>query len=384
MTDGNASLTVVVTGGSGCLGLAIIQCLQERLPRVLIHVLDISIPVTNNKSISGIEFHQVDICSANRVSELITKIQPRVVLHTAALIPSAAKRLGVGNDGIKRVNVQGTQNVLDAAKKAGSVDAFVYTSSCDVVKGDSWGNLINANERMASVHKFDETYPETKVPIQPYRSRLQANFYQAIAEHIVLSSASSSFKAAAIRTHGIIGANDNNIVPLLATAPRGISLGPGTNLYDFSSASNVALAHVLAVENLLSPKTEATKSANGKAFFVTDQRPLPMKRIMEMIWECLDTDRIENEKGKDQKLKIFIPVRLAYAIIWVLSLLAQVLGKKPWISTNELGDSLSVRYFDNSRAREVLGYVPESKLEEAIRDACRTYKAREGKGIVKS
>jgi sterol-4alpha-carboxylate 3-dehydrogenase (decarboxylating) len=202
---------------------------------------------------------------------------------------------------------------------------------------------------------------------------------QAIAEHIVLSSASSSFKATAIRSHGIIGSNDNNIVPLLATAPRGISFGPGTNLYDFSSASNVALAHVLAVENLLSSSVEAAKSANGKAFFVTDGRPLPMRKIMEMIWECLDHDQIQSKTGKNQPSPFVIPVGLAYSIIWFLSSLAKALGQKPWISAGELGDSVSVRYFDNSRARDVLGYVPESKLEESIQAACRTYKTKQGK-----
>jgi sterol-4alpha-carboxylate 3-dehydrogenase (decarboxylating) len=197
---------------------------------------------------------------------------------------------------------------------------------------------------------------------------------------MVLSSASSSFKATAIRTHGIIGPNDSNIVPLLATAPRDVSLGPGTNLYDFSSARNVALAHVLAVENLLCSPAEASKSANGKAFFVTDQRPLPMRRVLEMIWECLDYDQVQNETEEFQAPKFVISIRLAYGIIWTLSFIANLVGKKPWISTSELGDSVSVRYFNNSRARDVLGYVPESKLEDSIRAACRTYKATQRKG----
>jgi sterol-4alpha-carboxylate 3-dehydrogenase (decarboxylating) len=167
-----ASLKVVITGGSGCLGLATIQCLHDRLPQALIDVLDISIPVLNDRRASGEEYHQIDICDATAISELITKIQPQVIIHTAALIPSAAKRLGVGDAGLKSVNVQGTQNVLDAAKRAGSVVAFVYTSSCDVVKGNSWVALANADENITPPQRFDAVYPETKVLIPSHSSRM--------------------------------------------------------------------------------------------------------------------------------------------------------------------------------------------------------------------
>lgn len=200
---------------------------------------------------------------------------------------------------------------------------------------------------------------------------------QAIAEHIVLSFASSSFKTTAIRTYGIIGPNDNNLVPLLATAPRRISFGKGTNLYDFTSAENAALAHVLAVENLLSPPDEVSVSANGKAFFVTDQRPMPMRRLMEMIWECMDYGQVQNESEEIQAPAFVIPIFFAYGLIWIMSLLAKAVRKSPMVSTGELGDGVSVRYFDNSLARDVLGYVPEAKLEDSIRDACRTYKTRQ-------
>jgi sterol-4alpha-carboxylate 3-dehydrogenase (decarboxylating) len=193
---------------------------------------------------------------------------------------------------------------------------------------------------------------------------------------LVLSAASSQFKTTSIRSHGIIGLNDTNIVPLLAAAPRNISLGPGTNLFDFSSANNVALAHALAVENLLSSSTDPKKSANGKAFFVTDERPLQLRQITDMVWDCLDHSGVQNNTLTKRTFKFVIPIPIAYCIIWLLSFLAKLMGKEPKLSTSELGDSVSVRYFNNSRAREVLGYVPVAKLEDSIRDACKTYKER--------
>ncbi|QDS78116.1 hypothetical protein FKW77_004245 [Venturia effusa] len=346
---------IVVTGGSGCLGVAIVQCLRTRLPNASIFVLDISLPSIDDNNTSSIEYHQVDVCDASAVSKLITTIQPQVIVHTAALIPSAAKRLGVGDAGLRKVNVDGTRNVLDAAKTAGSVVAFVHTSSCDVVKGSSWMDLRGVDESTAPPQTFDDVYAESK----------------AIGENMVLSSASPSFKTTAIRTCGIIGPNETNILPLMAAIPRRISLGKGTNLFDFTSAENVALGHVLAIENLLSSPGEAAVSANGKAFFVTDQRPIPMRRLTEMIWECLDYGQVQTDSEEIQAPPFVIPVFLAYAIIWSIAILAKMFGKSPMLSTNELGDSVSERYFDNSLAKDVLGYVPEARLEDSIRDACR-------------
>lgn len=163
-----ASPKIVITGGSGCLGIAIFQCLRGRLPDVSLFVLDISTPATNGNSTPGVEYHQVDVCDASAISGLIAQIQPQVIVHTAGLVPSAAKRLGVGDAGLRKVNVGGTQNVLDAAKNAGSVIAFIHTSSCDVIKGDSWGHLRYVNESTTPPQKSDQVYAETKVLSIPF------------------------------------------------------------------------------------------------------------------------------------------------------------------------------------------------------------------------
>lgn len=163
-----ASPRVVITGGSGCLGGAVVRCLRTRLPDASLFALDISVPSIDSNNTPGVEYLQVDVCDASAISRTISRIQPQVIVHTVGLIPSAAKRLGVGDAGLRKVNIEGTQNVLDAAKIAGSVIAFVHTSSCDVVKGDSWGDLINVNESITPPLKFDEVYAETKVLYIPY------------------------------------------------------------------------------------------------------------------------------------------------------------------------------------------------------------------------
>jgi sterol-4alpha-carboxylate 3-dehydrogenase (decarboxylating) len=149
-------------------------------------------------------------------------------------------------------------------------------------------------------------------------------------------------------------------------SPRKISLGSGKNLYDFTSADNVGLAHVLAMDNLLglaSPNKdlEGRESANRLAFFITDGNPKPFRELQEMIWRVAD-----NDPDKTYGKYTVIPVWLFKAILRFAGLFG-----KTAISPDEVGDAVAMRYFDISEARRVLGYTPERNkgLEESMRDA---------------
>jgi len=203
--------------------------------------------------------------------------------------------------------------------------------------------------------------------------------YQAEAERIVLEAASKppdssihpQIKTCALRTQAVIGKHDKNLVPLFAKLPRGINIGPGTNLYDFTGADNIALAHVLAVENLLGPSI-----TNGKAIFVTDGQPRPMRQVIEMVWAELDKangDSVAQNFTKHRYPYWTIPVWLIYGVLYFVIPFLRLVGMKSPISLNEIGDGVSQRYFDNTRAKEILGYVPVVPLEQSIRDACNSY-----------
>ena len=152
--------TILITGGCGQIGLAITQYLQSHHPSAKIHVLDLSAPKV---PISGVTYHTGNVTDATRISSLFAVIEPEVVFHTAGLIPSVAEKLGLNTEqNFTEVNVEGTRNVLDAAKKS-KLKAFVFTSSADVVKGDSWQDLRGVNEEMPMPEKFDSVYGKSKV-----------------------------------------------------------------------------------------------------------------------------------------------------------------------------------------------------------------------------
>ncbi|TAQ86765.1 hypothetical protein B7494_g4929 [Chlorociboria aeruginascens] len=347
--------SILVTGGVGQVGIAVIQHIQTEHPTVQISVLDLTKPEAKDPAfISRVDYHVGSITDRVIVKELFLKVQPQVVFHTAGLIPSIAKKRGMNTeDDFMKVNVEGTRILIEEARMTASVKAFVYTSSSDVLRDRASRNLINVDESTPIPESFDTPYPKSK----------------ALAESLVLSSSTPAFPTTALRPHAVFSAHDNNLLPLVILTRRNIYLGPGKNIYDFTYAPDLALAHLLAAKNLLtvSPAEKSNPaSAAGKAFFITNSEPVPLQAFIKWIWEAYD--------GKQLPKGTKVPVKLATAIIGLLEIFSGLVGKKAEVTVDNLRESLADRWFNNTRAKEILGYVPSIGLEEAVKVAVEGYK----------
>lgn len=207
-------LRVLITGGAGCIGFAIIKALQRQHPHAIIHVVDIkpgpssldTFPydqLQNPGSLrgdlesiedkqdaeggerrGGLHFHIADIASRESLNQIFNAVRPRVIFHTASIIPSAAKKRGLTNEELWKVNVEGTRNVLDVAAQRymQDVEAVIYTSSCDAVKPDNWMDFAGLSECEAEEKtgltgidswkdcRWDSEYARTKVCFVPFFS----------------------------------------------------------------------------------------------------------------------------------------------------------------------------------------------------------------------
>lgn len=117
-----------MTGGAGFLGTVIVEKLLALTPQVRIIVLD---KVVSEQQYSPqIHFYHADITVLEEVDKVFKATDPDAVLHTAGLIPSLSERYQRRQENVVfNVNVNGTKNVLAAARETGC-KAFVYTSSC--------------------------------------------------------------------------------------------------------------------------------------------------------------------------------------------------------------------------------------------------------------
>jgi 2-alkyl-3-oxoalkanoate reductase len=323
-------MNVLVTGGGGFLGSAIVRRLLARGDRVR------SLSRSRHPELDALGVTQVrgDVANLATVESAVADCE--VVFHVAA----KAGIWGRLKD-YQRANVQGTLNVILACRKAG-VGRLVYTSSPSVVFDGR--DMAGVDESAPYPSHYEAHYPRTK----------------AEAERLVLRAGGSGFATVALRPHLIWGPGDNHLVPRIiarARAGRLRRLGRRSPLIDHIYIDNAADAHILAAERLGAGAT--SPDVSGRVYFLSQGEPIP-------LWDLVN--RILDAAGLPPVTKS-IPVGVAHALGLLLE---GVYGLLRWQAeppmTRFLARELSTaHWFDISAARRDLGYEPKVSTEEGLR-----------------
>ncbi|KAM0796436.1 hypothetical protein BDR22DRAFT_526335 [Usnea florida] len=332
--------SVLITGGTGFLGSAIVQAVQEQHPEWVVTVLDLTVPAEPRRNIT---YKSGDVTNATCVNALVDSIKPDVIIHSAGLVPELAFRYGrEQQDRVFNVNINGTRNMLAAAKSSG-VKAFVWTGSCTAITDDMSREYRNIDERWpTSAHSL--IYGESK----------------AAAEAIVLGECDDKLATCALRPSVLFGAGDYQLIPsvhaCIAKGETPFVVGDGENLWDVTYVGNVADAHVLAVENLLS-----TRTAAGQAIFLSNEEPIPFRDFCLEVWKNF---------GHYPSFEVHIPVPLAAMAGYIAELATWATGTPATLSRGSVFDACGTRYCSGEKARRILGYKPRVGIEEGIRIGC--------------
>lgn len=350
---------IVVTGGCGFIGYHIIAQVLEDEPDSKVHVIDIN---TQRNRIAGVEYHNCDISDLPQVEQIIAQARPRTIFHVAC--PESTVQQP---DVFKKVNVTGSHNLLVAAKKVGTVRAFINTSTSSVIH-DNVSNLVKA----------DESLPVLQYPAQKRVYTLT----KAEAETEILATnrqdGDSSMLTVSIRPATVFGERDTiTFGKIVANARQGkgkIQFGPGGNLYDFVYASNCADAHILAAKALVNawgkPALPADKRVDGESFNVTNEEPVPFWDFQRAIAASVGLP------VKPEEVKI-LPVWVAYIIATIAEWFTWIrtFGKEQPIVTREaVRLTVIERTLSGEKAKRVLGYQPKVTMDEGL--------ARTGKWFV--
>ncbi len=155
------TVSILLTGGTGFVGRAIIDAAKEKHPDWAITVLDLKNPSQSN---SDIRYVIGDITVAAEVHRIVEETKPNIIVHTAGIVPGLADRYKRRQrEVVWNTNVNGTQNVLDAARGNG-VEAVVWTGSCTAVTDDMRYQYPNIDETCpTSDHSL--IYGESKASI---------------------------------------------------------------------------------------------------------------------------------------------------------------------------------------------------------------------------
>ena len=318
-------MKVLVTGGGGFLGSAICRQLSD---------LGHQVVAFQRRSAEHLEPHGIvsvsgDICDRASLSAACRGCD--AIVHTAG----KAGVWGKATD-YQRINVLDTRNVIETCREL-AIPWLVHTSSPSIVH--SGGDIGGADESLPIASHFNAPYPATK----------------AEAEQMVIAANSDTLKTAALRPHLIWGPGDPHILPRLAAkASGGILALPGPDkIIDTIFVENAALAHVMALQELAS----AARCA-GKAYFVTNNEPLPQGEIISRLLAAI---------GIDVKIRA-VPAGVAKAAGAVLETAWKTFGlrSEPPVTRFSVEQLATAHWFDTSAAERDFGYLPTISIEHGL------------------
>jgi nucleoside-diphosphate-sugar epimerase len=320
-------MKALVTGGGGFLGGAILRGLLRKGHQVRSFSRGVY-PVLEEL---GVEALQGDVAEAARVQEACRNCE--VVFHVAA-------KAGIWGKygGYYQSNVKGTENVIEACRREG-ISRLVYTSSPSVIFDGE--DMEGVDERVPYPKRYKAAYPQTK----------------AAAERLVLKANDATLSTVALRPHLVWGPGDTHLIPGIVARGRTGRLrriGKTSKLVDFTYVDDAAAAHLLAADRL-SPGS----SISGRAFFISQGRPMPLWDFIGRVMEAADLPVITRT----------VPPWVAYAAACLSEGLYRLLpleGEPP--ITRFLTEELATaHWFDISAARRELGYDPQVSMEEGFR-----------------
>lgn len=319
-------MKVLVTGGGGFLGTAIVQQLIARGDEVR-SLARGAYPQLNTM---GVEVRRGDIAEKETVFAAAEGCE--AVIHVAA----KAGVWGSYND-YYRPNVIGTENVIAACQHYG-ISKLVYTSSPSVV--DAGKPIENGDESLPYPKKYQSPYPETK----------------ALGEQRVLKANSQTLATVAIRPPLIWGEGDNQITPrLLKQAERGriFKIGKVMAVLDTTYIDNAAAAHLLALDRLIPESPIA-----GKVYFISNGEPLPADVIISKLISTKGYPPVERT----------VPYWLPYTAGLLAETVYGALGIKndPPLTRFLVRQLSKSRWFNISAARRDLDYAPTVSIDEGI------------------
>lgn len=318
-------LKVLVTGGGGFLGKAIITQLVEKK----YHVRSFSRNRYPELSSMGIEQIQGNICNKTEIEHALRGVD--LVFHTAA----KAGIWGEYSD-YYRTNVTGTQNVIAGCKKH-HISRLIYTSSPSVVFNGS--DMEGVNESVPYPATYHAYYPQTK----------------AIAEQYVIKAAKQGLMTIILRPHLIWGPEDKHFVPrIIARANRLVRVGNGKNLIDTVYIDNAAEAHILAAEALgKNPKL------SGSIYFISQGDPIPLWDMINHILKAAGLAPVRRSMPHSMAWLIGVTLELVYRSFNI--------SKEPRMTRFLANELAKAHWFDISAAEKDLGYIPRISIKEGLR-----------------
>ncbi len=313
----------LVTGATGHIGNVLVRELLARGEKVRALIL----PNESREPLKGLNVETVegDVLDLDSVFESLRGV--RGIFHLAGVISIMPGPSPL----VRRVNVEGTKNILKAAKEK-RIHKVVYTSSIHAIRRVETGVI-------------DENVPfDAENPYGEYdRSKAEATLE-------VLNAARSGLDAVVVCPTGVIGPYDfrgSMMGDVIRTAAEQKPTLYVDGAYDFVDVRDVAHGLIAAAE----------KGKRGESYILSGQR-ISVRYLLETVREITD--------GHFFQMKI--PFNLAEFAARFTPWYYRTTQSTPRFTPYSLEVLKSNSYISHEKATRELGYRPRH-LYESIADA---------------
>jgi len=323
--------TALVTGGAGFIGAHLVALLVKE--GVHVTVLDIAVKETGlPKGVVGIKGSILD----QEVLDKAAKGQ-ECVFHVAALTHLWAKR----SKDFEAVNVEGTRNVLKAAKKA-KAKKIVVTSTETILRGwrDPTPFPISENDPLPKLEEMAGPYTRSK-----WR-----------ADRLVQKAAKDGLPVCSVYPTVPIGPGDYNL-----TAPTRMILD---YVRGKTPAYMNALLNYVSVDDVATGHYQAAILGEPGGRYILGSENLAMGHFLE---ELADASGKKMPRRK-------VPFELAYSFAILSEVFADVITRRPPVASKEgVRLALNPSFVSIKEATARLGYQP-STIKPALKATVEWFK----------
>jgi dihydroflavonol-4-reductase len=319
-------MIVAVTGASGHIGINLLPLLIEKgyQVRVLVH--------KNTKAFEGMDVTPIkgDLMDKQSLIECIDGAE--VLIHLAGVITLEKK-----SPEVLRVNIEGTRNLLEAAKELG-VKKFIFFSSIHALNVFPITGIMDETRELNRESPFD--YDLSKVK----------------GEEMVMAASGNGFRTVILNPTAVLGPNDfkpSQLGRALIQYYKGNIPATLNGGYNFVDVRDVADATVKAID----------KGRNGHRYIISGN----WKSIM-VLGETV------HKFGGNKAPKITVPFWLARLGAGFLNHFSSGKDEERLFAPASL-DTLenSHRNMSNEKAVHDLGYHPRY-FDQTIRDTVEWFK----------
>lgn len=300
------------------------------------HDVRVLVRKTSNKkhleSLDRIEFAEGAVEDADAVAKAVEGVD--AIIHSAGLVKAK------DDDEFHRVNVQGTRNLIAAAKRSDAkLRRFVHVSSLEVSGPSRDGKPVPV---------------EQEDPCTAYGRSKKA------AEKAVLE-AKSDLPITILRPGAIYGPRDTEILDAFKSVSRGLmpTISGGKALGVFVYGPDCAAACIKAVD---------ADVPSGSIYFVVDRTgPMTQKEFLETVEKAL---------GKRALVRLSLPAGLLKTVARGVALYGKTADKAVMLTPEKANMLLQHFVCDASRTFEDLKWDPQWSLNDGVKETANWYRAK--------